>query len=386
MRSLGRQAGLLTWVAASVLGLAGLCAAGPHDAFLSGPWEVMVRVGLDGDTLHFPIHVIDEDKAQSLDQLLPVRKSPVTISFQHYVPDLGWDVRCFDQPDGGHVAQLSLEGPDMKLAVWLYSADLKKRVVSSQIGGIEIKAWQNSQTSESLFQAIVMPDVVGVLSAWDTASDVPVESVVMPGTVVTLKQSQAQLTVLKYVPNYSVDKDTKAVVSLGIEPVNPAILVRAEINGQPHERWVWSRFDDPPHQTIDFPVRVSFSCTQLGSQREGKYQLLTIAGCEPKMLYASQGRMVLDDVTPETRFSFANSDYGVVVNEVRCGARIKTVWHNRSDRLIRPALVATFRSQLIEQEVVLEFNKPYHYKTDSGTLVLVYRRMGGSAGAGQAKS
>ena len=104
------------------------------------------------------------------------------------------------------------------------------------------------------------------------------------------------------------------------------------------------------------------------------------------MLYAGQDRLVLDDVTPKTRFSFTNSEYGVVVNEVRCGARIKTVWHNRSDRLIRPALVATLRSQLIEQEVVLEFNKPYHYKTDSGTLVLVYRRMGGSAGPGQAKS
>jgi len=51
------------------------------------------------------------------------------------------------------------------------------------------------------------------------------------------------------------------------------------------------------------------------------------------------------------------------------------VWHNRSDRLIRPALVATLRSDMIEREVVLEFNKPYHYKTDSGTLVLVYRRM-----------
>ncbi|MCP4455548.1 MAG: hypothetical protein GY809_29160 [Planctomycetes bacterium] len=386
MRVLGRQVGLLAWAVALMLGGPGLCATGPHDAFLSGPWEVMVRVGLEGDTLHFPIHVTHENKAQALDQLLPVRKTPVTINFRHYVPDLGWEVQCFDRADGGHVAQLSLEGPDLKQAVWLDSADLKKRAVSSEIGGVEIKAWQNRQTSESLFQAIVMPDVVGVLSAWDTPSSVPVEAGVMSGSVITLKPSQTQLTVLKYVPHYSVDKDTKAVAGSGTEPVNPAILVRAEIGGQTYERWVWSRFDDPPHQTIDFPVRVSFACTQLGSRPEGKYQLLTISGCEPKMLYASQNGLVLNDVTPKTRFSFANPDYGVVVNQVRCGASIKTVWRNRSDRLIRPALVATFRSQFIEQEVVLEFNKPYHYKTGSGTLVLVYRRMGGSARPGQAKS
>lgn len=382
MRSLGRQSGFITWVAASIVGLAGLCAAGPHDAFLSGPWEVMVRVGLDGDTLHFPIQVKDQNKAQLLDQLLPVRETPVTISFQHYVPDLGWDVRCFDQPDGGHVAQLSLQGPGLDQAVWLDSTDPQRRVVSSQIGGIEIKAWQNSGTSDSLFQTIVMPDVVGVLSAWDSPSGTPVESVVMPGSVITLKQSEAELTVLRYVPNYSVDKDTRAVVSVGAEPVNPAILVQAKIAGQSYERWVWSRFVDPPHQKSEFPVRVSFSCTQLGNQPDGKYQLLTVKGCEPKMLYVSQDHLVLDDVTPEKRYSFTNSDYGVVVNQVRCGAQIKTVWHNRSDRLIRPALVATLRSQLIEQEVVLEFNKPYHYKTDIGTLVLVYRRMAGAAGTG----
>lgn len=386
MRPFGRQSGLIAWVAASTLGLTAVCAAGPHDAFLSGPWEVMVRVGLDGDTLHFPIQVADEDKAEVLDQLLPVRQTPVTVRFRHYVPDLGWDVRCFDEPDGGHVAQVSLQGPDMNQAVWLDSADPKKRVVSSRIGGIEIKAWQNSQTSESLFKTIVMPDAVGVLSAWDKTSNVPVESVVMPGAVITLEQSQATLTVLRYVPNYSVGKASKAVVSSGEEPINPAILVRAEMDGQHYERWVWSRFDAPPHQQIDFPVRVSFSCTQLGQQTEGKYQLLTVKGCEPKMLYVRQDRLVLEDVTPEKRFSFAQADYGVVVNQVRCGASIKTVWHNRSNRLIRPALVATLRSQVIEQEVVLEFNKPYHYKTDSGTLVLVYRRLADPPGIGPSKS
>ena len=375
MRVLRQQPGLLLWVAASVLAPSLAHGAGPHDAFLKGPWEVMVRVGLDGDTLHFPIQVKNESKAQLLSQLLPVRKTPVTIRFRHYVPDLGWDMRCFDDPNGGHVAQLTLQGPNLNQTLWLDAMDPKKRVVSSQIGGIEIKAWQNSRTCESLFREIVKPQAVGVLSAWDNAGDMPVESVVTPGDVILLEGARARLTVLRYVPHYSVDKDTKAVVSLSQEPVNPAILVRAEIQGQPHERWVWSRFDAPPHQTIDFPVRVSFSSTQFGGNPEGKYQLLTIKGCQPKMLSVREDRLVLDDVTSQRRFSFANDQYGVLVNQVRCGAHIKTVWHNRSDRLIRPALVATLRSDMIEREVVLEFNKPYHYKTDSGTLVLVYRRM-----------
>ncbi len=363
--------------------LAMFCHAGPHDAFLSGPWEVMVRVGLDGDTLHFPILVKDESKAQALQQVLPVRKTPVTVEFFQYVPNLGWAMQCLDEPDGGHVAHLSLQGPDRSQSVWLDSQDSQKRAISSPIGGVEIKAWQNSQTSAALFEAIVMPDVVGVLSVWDKDSTMPVESAVVPGAQITLAKSQAQLTVLRYVPNYSVSKDTKAVVSLGMEPVNPAILVRAEINGQRAERWVWSRFEESPHQKSDFPLAVSFACTQLGRRPQGKYQLLTVKGRDPKMLFVREDRLVLEDATSDKQFGFTNSDYGVVVEQVRCGARVKTVWQNRSDRLIRPALVATFRSELIEQEVVLEFNKPYHYKTDSGTLVLVYRRMAGNSGAGE---
>ncbi|MCF7974566.1 MAG: hypothetical protein K9N55_12175, partial [Phycisphaerae bacterium] len=238
------------------------------------------------------------------------------------------------------------------------------------------------QTGATLFQRLVEPEVVGVLSAWDQDAEVPVESAIMPGAVIRLKASQAQLTVLRYVPDYSVDKDTKAVVSLGTEPVNPAVQVRAEIHGQIFERWVWSRFDDPPHSKIEFPVRVSFACTELGPQPDGKYQLLTVPGCAPKMLSVRQGHRVLDEVTPETPFGFTHPDYTVTVKQVRCGAHIKTVWLNRTNRLIRPALVATLRSQLIEQEVVLEFNKPYHFKTDSGTLVLVYRRMADRVGLG----
>jgi hypothetical protein len=212
------------------------------------------------------------------------------------------------------------------------------------------------------------------------------ESAVMPGAVIRLRQSQAQLTVLRYVPNYSVDKDTKAVVSLGTEPANPAVLVRADIHGQVFERWVWSRFDDSPHSKVDFPVRVSFACTQLGSQPDGKYQLLTVKGCDPRMLWVREGQWVLEDVTPERPFGFTNPDYSVTVKQVRCGAHIKTVWLNRTNRLIRPALVATLRSRLIEQEVVLEFNKPYHFKTDSGTLVLVYRRMADGVGQGHQRN
>ncbi len=55
-------------------------------------------------------------------------------------------------------------------------------------------------------------------------------------------------------------------------------------------------------------------------------------------------------------------------------AVVKNVWKNRSDRLIRPALIGTLDSGRVKKQVVLEFNKPYHYKTESGTLVMIYRQ------------
>jgi hypothetical protein len=135
---------------------------------------------------------------------------------------------------------------------------------------------------------------------------------------------------------------------------------------------VWAKFSEPPHLKVDFPVRLEFSdYTVAGSHR--KYMLVAAAGMEPRLLSYRDGRRVLEPMREGVAYPFSDPAYTAAFSEVRYGAQVKTVWTNESDRLIRPALVATVQSPLIEKEVVLELNTPYHYKTDSGTLVLVYR-------------
>ena len=41
----------------------------PHHSFLGGPWEIVVKMGLGGDGLRFPLVVSDESKPQKLDSI-----------------------------------------------------------------------------------------------------------------------------------------------------------------------------------------------------------------------------------------------------------------------------------------------------------------------------
>lgn len=347
--------------------------AGPHDAFLGGPWEITVRIGLDGHTLHFPISVANESKAQPLEQILPVMGTPVKLYFEHYVPDLGWELRCVKTPESGHAARLRIKGEQLDQTLWLQSRDKDRRIISSPIGGIEMKELLGTNPSAEFFQELTNPATVGVLSFWGPQQDIPIELGVQPGKTVTLPHDLGILSVIEYMPHYSVDRASKAVINLSDQPVNPAVKLGLKQDAQAHERWVWARFSAYPHETPVFPLRVEFSNYYLG-QTDGKYLLVVGRDMQARLLFYRDGLPLVEPVKPGHSYAFSRKGYSFCVEEIIPDAVIKNVWKNRSDRLIRPALIGTLDSGRIKKQVVLEFNKPYHYKTESGTLVLIYRQ------------
>jgi len=347
--------------------------AGPHDAFLGGPWEITVRIGLDGNTLHFPIGVANENKAQALDQVLPVMGTPVKLYFEHYVPDLGWEVRCVKSPQSGHAARLRIKGEQLDQILWLQSRDKGRRIISSPIGGIEMKELAGTGPGPEFFQELTDQATVGVLSPWGPQQGIPIELVVQPGESVTLPNDLGVLSVIRYMPHYSVDRASKAVIGQSDQPVNPAVKIQLKQGDELHDRWVWARFSAHPHESPDFPLRVEFSNYYLG-QTDGKYLLLVGRDMQARLLFYKGGAPVLEPVKLGHSYAFNREGYSFCVEETIPDALVKNVWKNRSDRLIRPALIGTLDSGRVKKQVVLEFNKPYHYKTESGTLVLIYRQ------------
>jgi len=350
-----------------------VCSAGPHDAFLGGPWEITIKIGLEGNLLHFAISVADENKSQALEQVLPVMGTPVKLHFEHYVPDLGWEIRCIKQRNSGHAARLRIRGEQLDQTLWLQSRDSARRIISSPIGGIEMKELLGTGLTATFFQELTDGATVGVLSLWAPQQEIPLELAVRPGKTATLPNNQGLLSILEYMPHYSVDRESKTVVSQSDQPVNPALKIHLKQDAGVHERWVWARFSAHPHESPDFPVRVEFSNYYLG-KTDGKYLLIVGQDQQARLLFYKDGVPVLETVHLGRSHAFSGEGYSFSVEEVVQDAVVKNVWKNRSDRLIRPALVGTLDSGRVKKQVVLEFNKPYHYKTESGTLVLIYRR------------
>jgi hypothetical protein len=215
---------VLCWVACGPL-----LAAGPHDAFLGGPWEVLIKVGLDGDVLHFPLDVADQNNPSELTQVLPVRGTPVQIRFTQYLPHLGWQTRAFPRAEGGCVARVVLKGPGLSQELWLDSRDADRRSVSSAVGGIEVKELLNGNMREAVLHDLTDPEAIGVLSVFGPGETLPSEYVVHPKTAIALRSPPGTLSVLQYLPHYTVDKTTQQVANRSADALNPAVQVRLDL-------------------------------------------------------------------------------------------------------------------------------------------------------------
>lgn len=347
--------------------------ADPHHSFLGGPWELVVKMGLGGDGLRFPITVSEESKPQKLHDVLPVLKSPIKIKLEHYIPDLAWETTAIPHPGGGIVAQLTIKGKNLEQSILLNPGDPARQSVTSRIGSIAIRKLYNSNSAEALVRKLVDRKAVGVLSIWSKENDQPFECIVKGKQKFTLPGSRYKINVAQYVPHYSIDTKTKKVSSLSDEPVNPAIRVILNDGKKTSERWLWAKFLSSPHEQEKLPFRMRFTDFNL-QNTTGHYILVTAGREQVWILQSEKRRNRLEKAKSGRSYFFADKQYSFNIEKILDEAIIKTQWKNKSNRLLRPAIVTTIERDRTEQQTVLELNKPFHLKTKTGVLVLLYRR------------
>jgi len=343
---------------------------------LTGPWELLVQMGMEGQRLHFPVLVSDENKPEKLETVLPVMVTPIKIRIQHYLPDLTWETTAVKDDKGGIVAKLTVKGENLKQDIWLSPDDPPRQSISSRIGSVAIKKLHDPNTVEKLLQELIDANAAGIVSVWSGDSNSPLEYAAKSGETIAIPKSKYKLSILDYVPHYSIDAKTKKVVNLSGKPVNPAIKVSVDDGENTHEQWLWSKFPSSPHKELQLPLRMRFSDFNLGGT-DGRYILVAARGAEPWLLFSKNGKMQTKKGVLGQPYPFANEQYSFTVEKVFGHAVIKTDWKNNSEKLLRPAIVAAIEYDDTVQQAVLELNKPYHQKTKFGTMVLLYRRQPG---------
>ncbi len=347
--------------------------AGPHHGFLGGPWEVLATVGHDGAALRTPLSITDESKPQKLQTVMPVMGTPFKVKLERYLPDVKWETTPVDDPNGGPVAKLSLRGEGLQQDIWLCARDRERQSISAHVGSVAFRELP-APVDAQFVQELADPDVTGVLLVWLSDTGSPLMYPVKPGKVVAPAGSPWKLSMLRYVPHYTIDRQTKQVTSQSDKPENPALEIRVEGNGQKYEQWLWALFASSPHMKQSLPFRAQFVDFHVGTE-PGRYILAVAPGAPAYLLHRQDGKKHIEAVQTGKRYPFGDNRYSFGVDEVRPAARIVTTWKEGSEVLLNPAVVATLIQSTSAEQILLELGKPYHHKTASGTLVVLYRRV-----------
>lgn len=344
-----------------------------RQAMLSRPWEVVVQMGMNGSMMRFPVRVADETKATKLDKVLPMMRLPIKIRLMQYLPDLKWDTSLVENPKAGAVVQIKAKGPNLNQDIWLNSADPAKQSILSPIGGMKIVKLQSSKRIEKIIRELTSHKSIGIVSIWDNDPDKILEYVVNTGQTINLPIRNYKLKILEYVPHFTVDTTTKKVTSQSNKPVNPAIKINLDDGKNNHEQWLWSKFPSSPHMKNTLPLRIQFTDYDIANT-PGNYILISEEGSEPRLFYLKDGIKHAEIAKLKYEYPFGQKEYTFSIEQFSNSANIKNTWRKGSEELIAPAIIANIEENKTSKQLVLEFDKPKHHRSASGTMVLLYRR------------
>jgi hypothetical protein len=348
---------------------------------LKGPWDIMVMSeGVDKE-MRFPVSVPDENKSSVLDTVLPVIGSSVKIELKQYVPDLKWETKVVDKTDAGMILQVSIKGEGLDRTFWLDSADPSKQLVNSSIGSVAVKKLYDAETIKKLTKGPISPKTVGIVSIWPGGRDKPIESLVDMNETISIDGSEYKLSFLEYMPHYSVNSDTKEVTNLSERPSNPALKIRLESKQDTYEQWLWSKFQNSPHSRKELPIRVDFIDLDIGAS-SGRYIFLTADDTGLWTYYFKDNAIQVEKADMQKRYLFENEKYSFAIEQFNNSGVITNEWKNEAESLRNPAVIINIKEGDKEQEVVLEINKPHHYQSDSGTMLMLYKSKVGETKAG----
>ncbi len=341
---------------------------------LAGPWEIAVKPGQTGQGGVFPVAVDDESKPQKLDRLLPVIGSPIKIRLDEYQPDLVWETSIVAAQQGGFVIELLFLGEGLNQKMYLVPDDPERKSISSSIGGVVIKELYNAKTAKETVHKFLSSDTIGIVTVRFNDSEgkaVAADYAVGKGVTINLPKSSATLKISDYLPHYSIDKTTKKIVNISDEPVNPAIKIKFNDGKDDYEKWLWSGRSSP-HEKVKLPIDVKFTAFDF-RKGQGKYAIFVAKGHNPWMFFVKDGKRYIEEVKLEHPYQLTNEMYTYSVQKVTESAVVEKKWKNNSESLSHPAFIVTVQEGQKTEQMVLEFNKPVHYASESEVLLLHYR-------------
>jgi hypothetical protein len=221
--------------------------------------------------------------------------------------------------------------------------------------------------------------VVGLLTVPASEGQPAQDFVIKPGQQIEAPGTGLTIDILEYIPHYSIDSETKKITNLSNRPVNPAVRVAISDGLNKAERWLWAEFPEFIHDhahghALADPlksVELIFTHYDMG-ENPPHYVILTAPSARPWLLFARDGKAKVESLEIGRAYPLAR-DYVFVVEEFMAEAVLKDTWHNGSEQLRHPAVVAVFEDGPRKEQMVLELGKPSHLKVKDETLAVLFR-------------
>lgn len=339
-------------------------------SFDKGPWELVVQLSRQESGAVFPVSVSDRNKSERLNKLLPIMQTPVKVRLVEYVPELKWNISSRGQDGKGSVAKIRIVGHDFEQDVWLDSSDDQKSIMVTGMGGVELRKVYSEDTLAKIKEKLDAGKIPGLLQIWVDGGADPLEFVVTGGEELVVGKSKYKIKVGDYVPHYTIGRENKSVVNLSDEPINPALKISVDVDGEETEHWLWSRFSTP-HHASKLPFKAEFKHFDL--RRKGNYLLAVTDYGKGKVFYASGGKAFQGEAMKDQGYPLTDSHFAFHVEQLQHSAEIITKWEKGGEKLSSPALIASVEYGKTKDEVVLEFDKQYQYQSQAGSILLLFR-------------
>jgi hypothetical protein len=336
-----------------------------------GPWELVVKMGLEGSGLVFPITLEDGNRSQPLQTALPIVGTPIKIRLIRYCPALEWQETAFESPDGGPIASITVMGKDLQQHLFLVGDTQERRSITSSIGGLAIRELKSQRQPEAVLKQLVEQKAIGVISIWADPKK-PEELVIGKQGSYAVAGSPYRVEVLDYMPHYSVDRDTKKVLNRSDKPINPAVRIRLTDGKSTWEPWLWSNFPTPPHSSSALPVKIEFNDLDPGPGGD-RYFLVKNRSSETWLYFVRDNAGKIEKAAVGKPYAFRNEAYSFVLDSIVPSGILKKTWNNQSDTLENPALIASVEYDGTVTEEVFEIDQPSHNKTPYGVMVALFR-------------
>ncbi len=332
---------------------------GPGDA---GPIEVPVKLAM-------PMAPAELDQTVKL----PSPLKPLRLTY--YLPraKLDQNVVPSNNPDAKPAVRLAIKGPKQSYDLWLIADDPQRNRLICLIGTWRYMTVADEQDRDELYRQFENEFTrVPTLRIGPPDSDTRHEVPATVGTVRELPDLNCVVSVQKFFPHFSYNRETNEPMNRSDKRLNPAALILLTSGEKQEERWVFSRFPQFESSTGEsLPVDVTLECPTGKKSATPDYAVVTVGGNSNEVWERHNGTTTSRPIAIDKPVDVAGSRYAFrLANFVPAGRLIENYLPHDGKGGVTALQIAFTDAAGKPATTWLELSKQRALSTEGGRLVV----------------